>query len=355
MNELQTVTSGYRKQFIDDILQGMEHLLDNKQLYELNKSLYYNTNHLDFADNPQNYDINYEKTNEILVKEFIKSKKTKGLSEATIKAYTTTINTISRWTIKSFLELTSEDLKEFFIFYEEQNNCSKTTLNNIRRNLSSFFRFLTDEEKILINPMLRIPPIKEPKKIKKAFTYNEIEKMRWELSKHTYLKYTNKLSILGIRNQAIFELFLSSGIRVGELVTLKIDNVDFDECKAIVTGKGNKERIVYFSEKAKNYILQYLKLRDNDAEYVFTSNSKRNGKMSTTAIEKTIRNLGEEVNVDAHPHKFRRTFCSYLIKKGMPIDQVQKLMGHESIETTLRYIDMDNETIEMTHKKYTNF
>ena len=357
MDTLNAITGEYKKQFIEDILTGMEHLLDNKQLSELNKSLYYNTNNLDFADNPQNHDINYEKTNEILIKEFIKSKKIKGLSESTIRAYTTTINTFNKWTIKSFLELTSEDLKEFFIFYEEQNNCSKTTLNNVRRNLSSFFRFLTDEEKILINPMLRIPPIKEPKKIKKAFTYSEIEKMRWDLSKHVYLKYTNKLSIQGIRNQAIFELFLSSGIRVGELVTLKIDNVDFDECKAIVTGKGNKERIVYFSEKAKNYILQYLELRDDENEYVFTSRNynKGKGKLRIATVGEMIRGLGERVNVYAHPHKFRRTFCSQMIKKGMPIDQVQKLMGHESIDTTLRYLDMDDETIEMTHKKFTNF
>lgn len=119
MDTLNAITGEYKKQFIEDILTGMEHLLDNKQLSELNKSLYYNTNNLDFADNPQNHDINYEKTNEILIKEFIKSKKTKGLSESTIRAYTTIINTFNKWTIKSFLELTSEDLKEFFIFYEE--------------------------------------------------------------------------------------------------------------------------------------------------------------------------------------------------------------------------------------------
>ena len=158
--------------------------------------------------------------------------------------------------------------------------------------------------------MLRIPPIKEPKKIKKAFTYSEIEKMRWDLSKHVYLKYTNKLSIQGIRNQAIFELFLSSGIRVGELVTLKIDNVDFDECKAIVTGKGNKERIVYFSEKAKNYILQYLELCDDENEYVFTSRNynKGKGKLRIATVEEMIRGLGERVNVYAHPHKLSYFF-----------------------------------------------
>ena len=204
--------------------------------------------------------------------------------------------------------------------------------------------------------MLRIPSFKEPKKVKKAFTYEEIEKMRWELSKTTYLKYQKeKLSIKSIRNQAMFELFLSSGIRVGELITLKIDDVDFEECKAIVLGKGNKERVIYFSEKAKNYMLQYLSLRKDDNPHLFISNIKTTKIYSIPAVEEWIRKLGKSVGVQAHPHKFRRTFCSSMIKKGMPIDQVQKLMGHESIETTLRYIDMDNETIAMTHKKYTNF
>lgn len=356
MDAITQISGEYKKQFIEDILTGMEHLLDNKQLNELNKSLYYNTNNLNFADNPLNQDLNYEKTNQILIREFTKSKKTKGLSKYTLRAYEYSINVLNKWTIKSFLELTSEDLKEFFIFYQEQNNCGTITLNSVRRNISSFFRFLTDEEKILINPMLRIPPFKEPKKIKKAFSYEEIEKMRWVLNKKTYLKYKNeKLSIIGIRNQAIFELLLSSGIRVGELVGLKIDNVDFEECKAIVLGKGNKERVIYFSEKAKNYMFQYLNLRNDDKPYVFRSIISKTIKYHPQAVEVMIKELGESVGVKAHPHKFRRTFCTNMIKKGMPIDQVQKLMGHESIETTLRYLDMDDETIAMTHKKYTNF
>lgn len=357
MDELQAITGEYKKQFINDILTGMEHLLDNKQLSELNKSLYYNTNNLTFANNPNNHDLDYEKTNEIFIKEFTKAKKTKGLSKQTLRTYNYYLNTLKKWTIKSFLELTSEDLKDFLIFYQGQNDCSKTTINNLRRYLSSFFRFLTDEEKIVINPMLRIPPIKEPKKIKKAFTYEEIEKMRWFLGKGTYVKYqNNKLSIRALRTQAMFELLLSSGIRVGELVSLKIDNINFDECKAIVHGKGDKERVIYFSEKAKNYMLQYLGLRKDNCSYMFVSEQRKNqGILSVSSVGTIFRKMGHATNIYVHPHKFRRTFCTSMIKKGMPIDQVQKLMGHESIDTTLRYLDMDDETIQMTHKKYTNF
>jgi len=357
INELQAITGEYKKQFIEDVLGGMEHLLDNKQLSELNKSLYYNTNHLTFADNPKNHDLDYDKTNEILIKEFVKVKKIKGLSKKTIGAYKYSLNALKKWSIKSFLELTSEDLKDFLIFYQEQNGCSKTTINNMRRNLSSFFRFLTDEEKILINPMLRIPPVKEPKKIKKAFTYEEIEKMRWFINRNIYLKNKNELSIRTMRTKAMFELLLSSGIRVGELVSLKTDNINFDECKGLVHGKGDKERVIYFSEKAKNYMLQYLRLREDDSIYMFVQESNINigSPLSITSVDKVFRRIGEYLDIDIHPHKFRRTFCTTMIKKGMPIDQVQKLMGHVSLETTLRYLDMDDETIAMTHKKYTNF
>lgn len=355
--QLSIITGEYKKQFIEDILTGMTGLLDNKQLSELNKSLYHNTAHLDFADNPQNHDLNYEKTNKILIEQYMKSKKTKGLSSKTLTAYGYTLKSFEKWTIKSFLEITSEDLKEFFTFYETQNNCSKTTLNNIRRNLSSFFRFLTDEEKILINPMLRIPAIKEPKKIKKAFTYEEIEKLRFYFNTQSRQYNSVKLNEGGIRNLAIFELLLSSGIRIGELRSLKITDIDFNECKMIVNGKGNKQRIVYFSERAKLAIQKYIPLRKNESKFLFTQykSYKSKKELSHTSFEKMIRKAGEECNVEAHPHKFRRTFCTQMLKKGMPIDQVQKLMGHQSIETTLRYIDLDDETIAMTHKKYTNF
>lgn len=355
MTELSTITSEYKKQFIEDILNGMTGFLDNKQLSELNKSLYHNTAKLDFADNPKNHDTNYQKTNQILIQEFIKAKKTKGLSKNTLRAYNYSLTALNNWAIKSYLEMTSEDLKEFFLFYESLNNCSKTTLNNMRRNLSSFFRFLTDEEKILINPMLRIPAIKEPKRIIKAFTYEEIEKLRWYFTDRAYKK-DKTLNRLGIRNLAIFELLISSGIRISELIGLKKENMDFDECKAIVLGKGNKERIVYFSERAKTAILKYYTTRDDDVPYVFATRESKPTKIhSVTSIEQIIRNAGETLNIKAHPHKCRHYFCTQMIKKGMPIDQVQKLMGHESIETTLRYLDMDDETIEMTHRKYTNF
>ena len=357
MDEYTTITGEYKKQFINDVLTGMEHLLDNKQLSELNKSLYYNTANLDFADNPINHDLNYEKTNDILIEQYMKAKKTKGLSPRTLQTYNYTLKTFKKWVIKSFLEITSEDLKEFFIFYESQNNCSKTSLNNTRRNLSSFFRFLTDEDKILINPMLRIPAIKEPKKVKKAFTYEEIEKLRFYFNSKSRYKRSNDLREGGMRNLAIFELLLSSGIRIGELCSLKITDIDFNECKMTVTGKGNKQRIAYFSERAKLAIQNYLPLRKNESPYLFTQyiSYKSKKKLTTIPIEVLIRTAGEKCNIEAHPHKFRRTFCTQMIKKGMPIDQVQSLMGHESIETTLRYIDLDDETVAMTHKKYTNF
>ena len=361
MNEYDIITGGYKKQFIEDILEGMTGFLDNKQLAELNKSLYHNTANLDFADNPANHDLNYEKTNKILIEEFIKAKKTEGKSKATIRFYKGNLKKFNEWAIKSFLEITSEDIKDYLIFYQQLNNCSKVTVNNTRRVLSSFFRFLSDEEKILINPILRVPAIKEPKRMKKAFTYSELEKMRTYLNNRLYSDDSHKET--NYRNLAIFELFLSSGIRVGELVNIKTSDIDFDNNKVTVLGKGNKERITYFSERAKQLIKSYLKYREMESEmrgypmseYLFTSMVTKR-KLRINSIETMIRKLGENAGINkCHCHKFRRTFCTNLVKKGMAIDQVQKLMGHESIEITLRYLEMDDETIQMTHQKYTNF
>lgn len=353
MSEYKAITGEYKRQFIDDVLDGMSGFLDNKQLSELNKSLYYNTSNLDFADNPMSRDLDYDKTNKILISEFIKNKKTQGLSDKTIKYYTFTLEKFNEWCVKSFLEVTSEDIKDYLIFHKELNKCAKTTTNNIRRNLSSFFRYLVDEEKILINPIARVPPIKVPSKMKKAFTAEEIESMRWTLDSNVRNKYG--FDEIRMRDRAIFELFLSSGIRVGELINIKLDDVDWENCKLKVLGKGNKERITYFSEKAKQNMMKYLSIREYSSPYLFTSQLSK-GKLTINSVETQIRKIGQNSNVsECHPHKFRRTFCTNLVKKGMAIDQVQKLMGHESIEITLKYLEIDDEQIRMTHQKYTNF
>ena len=219
MNTLNAITGGYKKQFIEDIIEGMTPFCDNTQLLELNKSLNTHTNDLMISENPNNIDLNYQETNKILIKQFIKNKKLRGLSKKSLQYYESQLIKLSEWTIKSFIEMDSNDLKEYLLFFRELNNCSKVTLNNVRRILSSFWRWLEIEEKIIINPMKRIPQIKIPKYIHKAFTDEEVEVLR------NYL-YSQKSK----RNVAIFELLLSSGLRLSELESLRIDDVNLVEC-----------------------------------------------------------------------------------------------------------------------------
>ena len=344
MDTLNAITGEYKKQFIEDIIEGMTPFSDNTQLLELNKSLNYHTNNLIISENPNNIDLNYQETNKILIKQFIKNKKLRGLSKNSLQYYESQLIKLSEWTIKSFIEMNSNDLKEYLLFFRELNNCSKVTLNNVRRILSSFWSWLEIEEKIIINPMKRIPHIKTPKYIHKAFTDEEVEVLR------NYL-YSQKSK----RNVAIFELLLSSGLRLSELESLRIDDVNLVECEGLVMGKGGKERKFYFSERAKVCITDYLNSRVDNKEWLFVSEMAPYNKFGSSGIGYMVRETGRRCGIEnVHPHRFRRTMATRLVRKGMPIEQVSKLLGHSNLEVTMRYVETDNELLKLIHNKHTN-
>ena len=344
MDTLNAITGGYKKQFIEDIIEGMTPFSDNTQLLELSKSLNYHTNDLIISENPNNVDLNYQETNKILIKQFIKNKKLRGLSKKSLQYYESQLIKLSEWTIKSFIEMNSNDLKEYLLFFRELNNCSKVTLNNVRRILSSFWSWMEIEEKIIINPMKRIPHIKIPKYIHKAFTDEEVEVLR------NYL-YSQKSK----RNVAIFELLLSSGLRLSELESLRIDDVNLVECEGLVMGKGGKERIFYFSERAKVCITDYINSRIDNKEWLFVSEMAPYNKFGSSGIGYMVRETGRRCGIEnVHPHRFRRTMATRLVRKGMPIEQVSKLLGHSNLEVTMRYVETDNELLKLIHNKHTN-
>ena len=344
MNEVQIITNGYKEQFIEDILQGMKPTLNNTQLMELNKSLNIHTTNLIISNLPNNYDINYEETNDRLIKGFIKVKKLKGLSPRSLSYYDDTLRRMKKWCIKSFLELTTDDIKEYLRFMQQENNCSNTSLNNNRRIISSFYAYLENEELILINPIKAIPQIKETKKVKKAFTDEEVERMR------------NVVCNTGNdRNIAIFEMLISSGLRISELLSLKRDDISLADCKGVCLGKGNKQRIFYFSEKAKLAIIHYLENRHVDSPYLFIQERGPFNQLGVSGAETMLRNIGKKAEVtNVHPHRFRRTLATRLIRKGMEIDQVSKILGHESLSVTQRYIESDRDMLKLTHNKHIN-
>lgn len=345
MNGLEVVTNSYKKQFIEDIIEGVSDICDNSQLMELNKSLNYHTANLIISENPNNVDLNFRKTNSLLIKDFIRSKKLKGLSQNTLSYYDSQLKRVSEWAVKSFIEFNSDDLKDYLRFYQSLRNCSKVSVNNTRRILSSFWRWMEIEEKIIINPMKQIPHIKTPKKVRKAFTDEEVEILRSEIHRHP-----NKL-----RNVALFELLLSSGLRLSEVTSLLIDDVSLTECKGIVMGKGGKERVFYFSEKAKVALLEYLESRLDNRPYLFVSGNAPYNRLDQSGVGTVIRQLGTFTGIkNVHPHRFRRTLATRLVRKGMPIEQVSTILGHSSLSVTMRYVENDKELLKLVHKKHTN-
>ena len=347
MNTLSTITSPYKRQFIKDILDNMK-MLDNTQLRELNKSLNKHSQKLIISENPNNIDFDYEETNIRLIKSFIKTKKLKGLSQRTIDYYLDELNHLKEWSIKSFIEFKADDLKEYLRFKQSSIDCSNVTINNVRRVFSSFFKYLENEGFIIMNPLKQVPKIKEPQRVKKAFTDEEIEKMRHVLQEKSDTK-------LGQRNIAIFEMFLSSGLRLTELSTLKKDDISLVDCKGVCLGKGNKQRIFYFSERCKLALKLYLESRVDDNEYLFVSGNAPYNRLGLSGIEYMFRRVGNDAEIEkVHPHRFRRTLATRLIRKGMPIDQVSKVLGHESLSITQRYIESDRDMLKLTHKRHLN-
>ena len=240
---------------------------------------------------------------------------------------------------KSIKTITTEDIRKYLSDYKESNRCSSVTMDNLRRIFSSFFSWLEDEDYIIKSPVRRIHKVKTAMLVKETFSDENIEAMRDEC------KF--------IRNLAMIELLYSTGIRVGELVNLNKENINFEDRSCIVQGKGNKQREVYFDARTKIHLRQYLELRNDNNIALFVSKNSPYQRLSISGVERIVRRLGIETNINkVHPHKFRRTLATMAIDKGMPIEQVQKLLGHVKIETTMHYAMVNQNNVRNSHRKY---
>ena len=278
-------------------------------------------------------------SNSNLLKMFISAKDVEGCSSKTLKYYKEILEKFIKDIDKAIKDITTDEIRHYLTNYKEERGCSLTSIDNIRRVLSSFFKWLEDEDYILKSPIRRIHKIKTLKQVKEPFTDEEIEKMREECK--------------NIRDLTIIEMLYSTGIRVGELINLNIKDVNFAERSCIVLGKGNKQREVYFDVKTKLHIQDYLKTRDDDNPALFVSRNKPHQRLTSATIEFFIRELGRSLNIEkAHPHRLRRSFASLAIDKGMPIEQVQRLLGHIKIETTMQYVMVKQSNVKFSHRKY---
>lgn len=278
-------------------------------------------------------------SNEDFLQMFFAAKQIEGCSSRTIKFYKTTLETMFSQIETEVRKITTEEMREYLSEYQKRNNCSNVTIDNVRRNISSFFSWLEEEDYILKSPMKRIHKIKTKKVVKNTISDEAIEKLR-DGCKTT-------------RDKAIIDLLYSTGMRVGELVNLNIDDIDLEGRECVVYGKGDKERRVYFDAKSKVHLKEYIDSRNDDNPALFVTLNTPFKRLKISGVEIRLRELGRELKLERiHPHKFRRTMATRAIDKGMPIEQVQKILGHSQIDTTMQYAMVNQNNVKASHQKY---
>ena len=273
------------------------------------------------------------------LKMFLDAKRIEGCSERTLQYYRVTIEHMLVKISTPIRKMNTDEIRAYLVEYQQNSQCSKVTVDNIRRNISSFFSWLEEEDYILKSPMRRIHKIKTKTVVKEAISDESMEKMRDACEEK--------------RDLAIIDLLYSTGIRVGELVRLNVSDVDLEQRECVVFGKGDKERRVYFDAKAKVHLTEYLKSRSDNNPALFVSLTSPHNRLNISGVEIRLRNLGRRLSLGRiHPHKFRRTMATRAIDKGMPIEQVQKILGHSQIDTTMQYAIVNQNNVKTSHQKF---
>ena len=325
-----------KEKIISEIIREMISSLNNEQLSKLKTTLeiyLYNVS----IEAKQEADTEKKEVDYLEV--FLSAKRIEGCSEKTLIYYKNTIQQMLDSIGKSVCTIVTEDLRTYLAEYQKEKQSSKVTIDNIRRIFSSFFSWLEDEDYIIKSPVRRIHRIKAASTIKETYTDEQLESMRDNCDNP--------------RDLALIDILASTGMRVGELVLLNRDDISFDERECIVFGKGDKERMVYFDARTKIHLQNYLDSRTDNNEALFVSLKAPYNRMKIGGIELRLREMGKRLNIEkVHPHKFRRTLATVAIDKGMPIEQLQKLLGHQRIDTTLQYAMVKQSNVKLAHKKY---
>lgn len=324
-----------KEKVIKEIEQKMASILNNEQKEKLKEVLlytFYNIEVTSIKDELVEDTTDYAKM-------FIAAKRIEGCSERTLNYYETTIKTMVEKLSKKVNSIETEDLRNYLSEYQAKNNCSKVTIDNVRRILSSFFAWLEDEDYIMKSPVRRIHKVKATQTVKETYTDEELEEMRD--------------ACVEIRDLAMVDFLASTGVRVGELVNLDRVDIDMQERSCVVLGKGGKEREVYFDARTKIHLQNYLNTRTDNNPALFVSLLRPYDRLKISGVEIRLRELGKRINIKKiHPHKFRRTMATKAIDKGMPIEQVQVLLGHRKIDTTLQYAMVNQNNVRNSHKRF---
>lgn len=312
---------------INSVLLEMQPFLESSQLKRLRDALKH-------AFEPKR-----QEANKTLLQAFLTAKEVEGCSLSTLRYYEDTLTRALAAIGKPIGVMVSDDLRQYLNDYEVTRHTSKVTIDNIRRIMSSFFSWLEDEDYIVKSPVRRIRRVKTAQVTREVFSDEELEALRGACESK--------------RDLAMVDLLASTGMRVGELVRLNKGDINFHERECLVTGKGNKQRPVYFDARAKLHLVEYLASRADASSALFVSLGPSGRRITVGAVELRLRNLGRVSGVRCvHPHKFRRTLATHAIDKGMPIEQVQKLLGHAKIETTMHYAMVNQNNVKASHRRY---
>lgn len=322
-------------EIVNEVVQQMLPFLDNvgvKKLQEvLEHTLFYYEVTASAAEREDDSDE--------LISAFLSAKKIEGCSEKTLKYYQTTIEAMYSEVGKSLRRISTEDLRKYLTEYQKRKNLSRVTVDNVRRILSSLFAWLEDEDYILKSPVRRIHKVKTASNIKETYTDESLELMRDGCTE--------------LRDLAMIDMLASTGMRVGEMVLLNRDDINFADRECVVFGKGDKERVVYFDARTKIHLHNYLESRVDNCPALFVSLRAPHERLKIGGVEVRLRELGRKLRIQkVHPHKFRRTLATMAIDKGMPIEQLQRLLGHSKIDTTLQYAMVKQSNVKLAHKKY---
>ena len=324
-----------KQNLITDVVQGMLPYLNNAQLKRLQEVLQHSLVNYEIIEN-ENRDQSSEQN---FVELFLSAKRIEGCSEKSLKYYKATIETMLSTLDKEVKYIVTDDIRGYLTEYQEKNNSSKVTIDNIRRILSSFFSWLEDEDYILKSPVRRIHKVKTGTNIKETYSDEALELMRDNCTE--------------LRDLAMIDMLASTGMRVGEMVLLNRTDIDFNERECIVFGKGSKERVVYFDARTKIHLQNYLNSRSDSNDALFVTLKAPYNRLKIGGVETRLREFGKQLGLSrVHPHKFRRTLATMAIDKGMPIEQLQQLLGHRKIDTTLQYAMVKQSNVKIAHRKY---
>lgn len=320
------------EKIIAEIEQALCSQLDNAQMEALHRVLIHCLYNLTVvAGAPQEGDA--AKEDQRLLDAFIAAKRVEGCSAKTLRYYRLTVDNMLKGLAQGVKHITTEGLRGYLDQYQKKNDVSKVTIDNIRRIFSSFFAWLEEENHILKSPVRRIHKVKTAKTVKETYSDENLEIMRDQCG--------------SLRDLAMIDLLTATGMRVGELVRLDKDDINFLSRECIVFGKGDRERRVYFDARAKIHLQNYLASRKDDEPALFVSLLNPHKRLQISGVEIRLRRLGQRLHIArVHPHKFRRTLATRAIDKGMPIEQVQKLLGHQKIDTTLQYAMVSQTTLK---------